>query len=144
MMAEDRATIIVCDDDGRRVKRWAAAIERVPAVAAKYAVVPWDPARFATAFSELKRRQYAQRRQVLKAEGNGSDALDELDGAALVIIDFDLTPSGDAQLDESTLDTLSGSFGDQVALLVRCYSGAKSTVLVNETFFQSTFDLAKA
>lgn len=140
-MGDENRTIIVCDDDGNRVKRWARSIRSVPDVASEYTVVPWEPSKFAAAFRGLKQRQLAQRRPSVEIETDESEVLGELDSAAYVVIDFDLTPTSDAPLDEHTLDTLSGSFGDQVAFLARCYSAATYTILVNEGFFQSTFDL---
>jgi hypothetical protein len=142
LMDETLPTIVVCDDDGTRVKRWARAIDRVPSVSDAYTVVPWTPDEFALAFIGLKNRQRAERGNASSPDEAGFEVLSQLDRATFVVVDFDLTPmnTNDA-LDPSTLDTLSGSFGDQFAFLIRHYSDAAVTILVNEIFYQSTFDL---
>jgi hypothetical protein len=141
-MVEPKPTIIICDDDGNRVKRWARTISAIPEVSENYDVVAWEPGRFATAFYGLKQRQLAGRRAGVEIDVEATKVLAELDRATLVVVDFDLTPTSSAPpLDHDALQTLNGSFGDQVAYLTRCFSGATYTVLVNEGFFQSTFDL---
>jgi len=138
-MSEDRPGIVVCDDNTRRVKHWAEDIAGVPEVEEKYRPTFLLPKDFADAYVALKTRQRTARR---KSPGAEDDAARILDHTAIVVIDYDLTPaSGYGGLDEKTLNTLSGAFGDNFAYLTRCYTRAGFTVLVNQDFFKSTFDL---
>lgn len=139
-MTDDRPTIVVCDDDRDRVKRWSQRIEQIEEAHERFRVVPLEPEHFAAAYKALKDRQLQFRAGERVAT---EDEATVLDRARLVVIDYDLTPTrGAGDLDKTTLNTLSGSFGDNFAYLTRCFSSASYTVLVNQDFFQSTFDLS--
>ncbi|WP_221654208.1 hypothetical protein [Actinotalea ferrariae] len=132
-------TIVVCDDDSRRVETWAGHIRAIPAVRKRYETRPLRPEQFAAAYRELKKRQRQARAGELSDFGGEAEAIDK---ASIVVMDFDLTPTnGSGDLDDTTLDTLSGSFGDNLAFLTRCYATARFIVLVNQDFSKTTFDL---
>lgn len=139
-MNDARPKIVVCDDNRSRVKHWAQRIEQIEEAGARYQVDPLEPEAFAAAYADLRKRQRARRFEETPPE---TDAASVLDGALIVVVDYDLTPTtGADELDDDTLDTLSGSFGDTFAFLTRCYTRAGYTVLVNQDFYQSTFDLS--
>jgi hypothetical protein len=129
--------IVLFDDDAERIKTWRDKLAAVPDLEGSN-VQALDPDTFAKVFEALKTRQS-------DARATGVDTADDarvLDEADIVIVDFDLTPkTGRADLQGPTLRTLRGSFGDTFAYLTRCYTTAGYTVLVNQTFYQSTFDL---
>jgi hypothetical protein len=139
----NKRLVVLFDDDTERVQTWREKLEGVPGLTDLCDIEAPSVSEFALAFESLKDRQAGSR-----ADGSPSGAgssLDDasiLDRADIVIVDFDLTPArGAQQIDAEALKTLRGSFGDTFAYLTRCYTGAGYVVLVNQTFYQSTFDL---
>lgn len=130
--------VVLCDDDGLRVQTWKSSIERVPALTDIVEVQALEPKEFADVYAALEARQLAARRG---QQVDFTDRASVLDQADIVIVDFDLTPREQKELGDDSLRQLVGSFGDVFAYLTRCYTSAGFTVLVNQTFFQSTFDL---
>lgn len=133
--------ILLFDDDRKRVRTWKAKLESVPRLTDEFDIDSVTPERFAAVFEALKDRQGGTRTDGAEPEHAKDAAI--LDQADIVVVDFDLTPArgrvGD--IDEGALRTLRGSFGDTFAYLTRCYTDANYVVLVNQTFYQTTFDL---
>ncbi len=130
--------IVLCDDDRMRVQRWKEQLEIIPAIAEDFEIRSLTPREFATAYEALEARQLMSRKGERHSERDGAEILDE---AEIVIVDFDLTPHQPSELGDQSLSQLVGSFGDVFAYLTRCYTTAGFTVLINQTYFQSTFDL---
>lgn len=135
----DNTTIVLFDDDADRIKTWREKLESVPGLRERATIFAPEPEQFAQVFEALKERQFRARGEAV----TGDDNAKILDDADIVIVDFDLTPArGRSQsMAPEALRTLKGSFGDTFAYLTRCYTHAGYTVVVNQTFYQSTFDL---
>lgn len=134
----NKLSVVLCDDDGQRVQRWQDVLDNVPDLSEHIDVTALSPSDFAIVYEALEQRQLAARREAADAS---TDAAAILDNADIVIVDFDLTPRQPEEIADTSLTQLVGSFGDVFAYLTRCYSTAGFTVLVNQTFFQPTFDL---
>ena len=157
----DKGLIVVCDDNGTRADGWANNILAIPEVEQRYVVRALGVEEFADGFEALRGRQLAARPGLGRIDGGDADVFDKAD---IVIVDFDLTPAGTTEstddpsspapgneTDDDSGDgpppepawvrELAGSFGHVFAYLVRCYSTAAFTVLVNQDFPTSTFDL---
>lgn len=130
--------IVLCDDDEMRVQRWKEQLENLSELSADFEVKSLTPHEFAAAYKALEDRQLLSRRG---EQPRGQDDAMVLDEAEIVVVDFDLTPRQPSELADKDLSQLVGSFGDVFAYLTRCYTTAGFTVLVNQTYFQSTFDL---
>lgn len=133
--------ILVCDDHGARARQWKDSIERIPEVSETFDVVCPEVEEFADIFRSLRDRQTAARLSAPPVRSNPH--IERLDAAAAVIVDFDLTPSEyDAiEAGEDWVHELAGSFGNVFAYLARVFSGVACTVVVNQDFPSSTFDL---
>lgn len=143
--------VVLFDDDPDRIKTWRSKLESVPGLTEECEILSPTPDEFAQVFEALKDRQTGTR----NTEQTGLPSVDPedthdvedrariLDEASIVIVDFDLTPrrGRSADLGYDTLKSLRGSFGDTFAYLARCYTTAGYVVLVNQIFYQSTFDL---
>lgn len=130
--------MLLCDDDGVRVQTWKSRIEGVPNLRDQVDVRALTPTEFAEVYAALEERQVAARRGVETSSNDRASILDDTD---ILIVDFDLTPRQQQELGDDSLRQLVGSFGDVFAYLARCYTSVGFTVLVNQTFYQSTFDL---
>jgi hypothetical protein len=137
--APEKPSIVLFDDDNGRIKTWRAKLEAVDGLQDRFEILAPEADQFAQVFESLKDRQSESR----GAQEGASDAAQILDTADIVIVDFDLTPARGRSdsMETQTLKSLRGSFGDTFAYLTRCYTSAAYTVLVNQTFYQSTFDL---
>lgn len=139
-MSEDaRQTVVLFDDDQSRLRRWEELLNGIDGFSDRFDTQAQETDDFASVFEALKERQLKSR----DGERASRDDASILDGADIVVVDFDLTPGPGHthELEQNTLKTLRGSFGDKFVYLTRCYTSAAATVLVNQTFFQPTFDL---
>jgi hypothetical protein len=144
----DRPTVLVCDDDARRVNQWADRIRELPPVADVFEVVPITPEQFGLAFAELKNRKLRSRNPALAETSPDDDdaaaAGKQVDAAALLIVDYDLTPDRDRVRqvgDSTTLGHLNGESGENFVYLVRAFSAARGVVIVNQRYQEPVFDL---
>lgn len=123
-------TILVCDDSDTRVLHWVDCLRGIPAVEEAFDVKPLLPAQFAAAYAALKKRRQGHRPgDAGDPPDAGPDDASPLDQAAMVIVDFDLTPERPAPEDRTAQQDgidreLNGEFGDMFAYLARCYSTA--------------------
>lgn len=151
----DKGSIVVCDDNGTRAEGWASSIRAIPEVNAKYTVTALTPELFGAGFEALRQRQLGARFGERRPD-RATDEAAVFDTADIVIVDFDLTPTDRSEVTTPEQDDapatkmadeprwvqeLSGSFGNVFVYLLRCYTSASFTVLVNQDFPKSTFDL---
>lgn len=80
-------------------------------------------------------------RKAKAGEEFGSDAADVLDGAAVLILDSDLTPNPGEDVSETVRRQLSGEVGAEVARLARAHTTAGAVIVVNQGAKRRTFDL---
>lgn len=138
--------ILVCDDDARRVERWAARVSAVDAVEAGFEVMALAPHTLARAFRGLRSRKAAARtREPSLAADIDQDSVSLIDRADVLIIDYDLTPdagrSPDPVEDRDALKELMGKSGEEFAYLARCFASAGAIVVVNQKVQRRVFDL---
>lgn len=141
-----RGLILVCDDDANRVEVWANDIRRVDSVSEAFEVRALQPHEFANAFRGLVgRKASARTEQGEPTEAPIKDALSLVDSAALLVVDYDLTPVADRTPDpiedKSALNELVGKTGEEFAYLARCFSTAAGIVVVNQRVQRRVFDL---
>lgn len=142
-----KPTVVVCDDDPERVVWWADRIRDVTAVGERFTVLPLSPLDFAKAYAALKERKAITVRDEHEPSGGPDDA-SVIDDAAILVVDYDLTPDAWIHADGSDDDEskvieteLAGEFGETFAYLARCYSRVGTIVIVNQRVQVSTFDL---
>jgi hypothetical protein len=148
MMAKKR--LVVCDDDAERVKAWADSISNVEGANEEFDVLALPVIEFANAFRGLKDRKMRARGVEETTPGTRGQsiepALQLIDSADLLIIDYDLTPDPDRTALEPNEEQvvqgeLRGESGETFEYLARCFSSAAYIVVVNQVFTSSTFDV---
>lgn len=137
----EKPTILICDDDGERVQEWAHRVVAIDKVASQYQVANLTPTELAGAFMGLTRRKSEARSQPADMEPWSDEVLRKVDGARILVVDHDLTPTAYQSQPEAALEDLSGKSGNQFAKLARHYSRTGLIVLVNMDVQGSTFDL---
>lgn len=140
-MSTPQMAIAICDDTSARLDTWTEYVEEGVRESTTPAtnISPVPVAEFAAAITELKKRlRFARDHR----DGPPDNSL-VMDSAAMVVVDFDLTPRVDSEemLEDSAVEVLTGEFGDQVSYLLRAFSGATYTAVVNQGFSTPTFDL---
>lgn len=139
--------IVVCDDDAKRVGAWAELIHKVGEPTEGFTIEPLAPHVFADAFRGLRQRKASARTGKLQDADTAevSAALQKVDRAALVVVDYDLTPDSDRTpdpvADSSALSELTGRTGEEFAYLARCFSTVAGIVVVNQRVQSRVFDL---
>ena len=139
--------IVVCDDDAERVGLWAEMIRKVGQPVSEFAVEALEPHVFANAFRGLLQRKAAARMGKGEEAGEAEigKALQKIDEAAIVVVDYDLTPDADRTPDPvedgSAISELTGKSGEEFAYLARCFSAAAGIVVVNQKVQSRVFDL---
>jgi hypothetical protein len=133
--------IVVCDDDAARVKGWATDLSAV-LDGQPYDIKALSPGEFGDAVGALHERVKASKagQAVIRA-----DKAEVFDGADILILDSDLTPDPQADVDKSSQqsvdENLVGEYGSNVARLARAYSTAGVLIVVNHIYRRRTFDL---
>jgi hypothetical protein len=140
--------VVICDDDEVRARDdWAARIDDLADAGPRLEVQALSAHELAVSLATLEERSVAAR------DGAGSKSQTEpstdtpIDGADILIIDYDLTPdpnntlSMDAETEKLVRRELRAATAETMAYLSRCYSSCKYIVAVNQLFRERTFDL---
>ncbi|MBF4615469.1 hypothetical protein [Curtobacterium sp. VKM Ac-1376] len=135
-MNDARLRVVVCDNDEDRARGWCESIAELAPEAMSVEALP--PAEFARALTALNQRVLGAKR----GESFGGDDAIRFDEADVLVIDSDLTPDPDEELDDASVeDVLVGEVGDTVVRLARAHSRVGAIVMVNEAVKLRTFDL---
>jgi hypothetical protein len=119
-------TILIYDDEPRRVDEWRQKLRSVPGVKDAFDVEGLNNPNFLTEIRALQERQRRARRR-----GSSKPATETLlDGVAILVIDYDLL----------RLELEGYLTGEATAYLARCYSRCGLIVALNQ-FGENPFDL---